>query len=296
MKRRTGIDSWDDLRFFLAVLETQSFTEAARQLGASQPTVSRRIAALEEELGMPLFERKGVRAAPNDNARALAPLVERVGREVTVISHRAGTIHDGVEGLVRLATVPELAGLVLVPALPVLLRAHPRLRVELVVDEAVVSLSRGEADVALRMVKPQDGSLVARTCGQISYAVFGTPDVVERARAGEPLYVVVSERGAHLPGGAFAPEVPAHRVVMQANHLGSLFAACQEGLGLAVVPTELASRSGLIALDPSAPALLVRSIWIVHHKEVAKNARVRAVIDWAFDAMSPLRRGPRSAR
>jgi DNA-binding transcriptional LysR family regulator len=279
--------AWDDQRAFLAVLESGSLSAAARRLGMAQPTVRRRIAALEAALGVALFTRSLNGLAPTAQARDLAGYARAMAAASDAFL-RAASARDGtVEGTVRVA-VSEFVGVaVLPPMLAALQRRHPALRIEIAPSNASADMLGQEADVAVRMHPPQQGALVARHVGAIPLKFFahrdylarrGRPgsladlpshDLVGPDRAGADRALVRSVLPG-LPPGAFAVRTDSH---------AAQYAAIRAGLGIGAIqePVGLADPD----LEPVLPDLVVHRLdtWIVTHEDLRGTPRVAAVFD-----------------
>jgi len=173
--------NWNDLRYLLAVAQGGTLSAAARRLRVDETTVARRLAAAETALGARLFDRvDGVLRLTTAGEVAVAH-AERVEREMHALGNRIAGADAAVAGTVRLTAVPILVNHLLVPALPDLYAAHPLLRLELIAEPRNLSLTKREADIALRLARPRGGgTAVARRIGRLDYAVFaprrGDPD------------------------------------------------------------------------------------------------------------------------
>lgn len=148
---------WDDLPLFLAAWRTRSLARAAATLGVSSSTASRRLTQLEQSLGAPLFLRTPDGLAPTAAAQAILPQVEAMERASLRLQAALASLDEEVEGVVRIALPAEVAYHVLLPSLPPLLERHAGIRLELVAGRELVDLSRREADMAIRLVRPTSG-------------------------------------------------------------------------------------------------------------------------------------------
>lgn len=167
---------WDDLRIFLAAYRAGSLTQAASGLKIEQSTVSRRVAALEHALG-PLFSRSREGLQPTALAAGMFPHAEQAEAAFGRVSALAAGQAETVEGTVRVAITEEMASALLLPALPALLAAHPGLRVEVVAGHSAVDLTRREADIALRFVRPTRGDLLVTRVGHMPLAAIAHRDL-----------------------------------------------------------------------------------------------------------------------
>jgi DNA-binding transcriptional LysR family regulator len=175
---------WALARSFLAVLDAGSLMGAARQLGMHQPTLSRHIAELEAQLGVPLFERTGRGAAPTAMALALADGARQMQTGAHALTHAATRSRDLPTGTVRVSASEVAATWLLPPLLAALADEEPGLQVELVVSNQLSNLLKREADIALRMLRPTQTSLTARKLGEVAITACAHERYL--ARAGVP--------------------------------------------------------------------------------------------------------------
>jgi len=168
--------NWNDLRFVLAVARCQSLAGAARRLGVNESTVGRRLAEAERKLGARLFERGPGAFQATEAGQTVVAGAERVELEVQAVETAVSGGDRLAAGAVRLTSVPIVVNRVLVPALPRLLRDHPQLRVELIAEPRDLSLTKREADIALRLARPhKDLRAIARRIGKLDYTWRSDP-------------------------------------------------------------------------------------------------------------------------
>ena len=160
-----GFD-WTLVRSFLAVLDAGSVTAAARRSGASQPTLSRHVAELEAQLGVPLFERTGRGVTPTGAALAIAEAARRMQDAAPALAGGLAQPRAATRGVVRVTTSQVAATWLLPRVLVRFQRAHPGIEIELVASNELTNLLRREADIAVRMVRPVQSSLVAQKAGR----------------------------------------------------------------------------------------------------------------------------------
>ena len=279
--------SWDDARIFLAVIRAQSFTGAARSLALNQSTVSRRIAELEGQLGRPLFHRTARAFKPTELALRLRPQAETIEKAMTGWQRLALT-EDRPEGVVRVATAEELTSGFLIPALPKLCRDYPGLQLEILGGARLVDLERGEADIAVRVIRPSQGDLVHRRLTTFTYRVFGTRALVRQVRSrslAEVDWVALDDPQHRIPEAQWVDaQLGTRRPVLRTNNTLDLAHAAAAGLGLALLPDAVATRHrSLVCLSPGSKPILNRDLWIVTPRSLAKVPRVRAVMAWITD-------------
>jgi len=280
---RTGLD-WGNLRFFLELARTGSLSRAAQRLGVDRATVSRRIAALEQELGLELFERGPQGWTRTDAGRELAELASRVEQDVLAIARTADAAErQQLTGVVRLTTATHISAHLLAPALPSLRRTHPGLVLEIAADQRTFDLTRREADLALRMGRPRDAGLVTRKLTDIAYGFFAAPALVGKRRevdlAADP-FVAFDESLASTPQERWiAKFAPGRRVVFRCNSTASLAAAARSGVGVAMLPLFVAATTpDLVRL--AGPEPVPHELWLLVHGDLRRAPRVEAVIAW----------------
>lgn len=286
---------WSDLRCFLAVARTGTLSAAARELGVAQTTVGRRLEVLEEVLGARLFDRTkgGLRlSGVGAEVLELAHTMERAAAEV---ERRARGQDQQLEGTVRITTTEAFARSHVVPCLAELQREHPGLRFEVIAGNSTLDLDGREADLAVRLMRPDDPSLVARRIGHIELGLFASEAYLEDHGLGgdglEPAGLglhdgLLGHRVAGYAGEmAGAPEarwLAEHAaratVVLRSNSIPALVAAVGSGMALAILPSALAHEQGLRCVAP-LPELPRRPVWLVFHADLRDNARVRCVVD-----------------
>lgn len=276
----------DDVRYFLAVRAARSIKGAARALKVDHTTVSRRLAALELELGASLFERTPDGMLETDVGRAIAPLAERMELVAAELIQAAHSASDSMSGPVRIATAPVLAEHLFVPALPALRRRFPEVQFELYSDIASVDMPRREADLAVRIrppgKAPGEDSLLSRRMPKFGYALFATQSYLDTH--GRPERPIRSLRGHELVGNGMPSlmawntelEEPAD-VALTVYPFVSSFAAVVGGLGLGIVPCVAGDAHP--ALVRLSDVLGQWDLWLVTNPEVRNNTRVSAVKD-----------------
>lgn len=273
--------NWDDLRFVLAVARTGSLAAAGRRLGVNESTVARRIAKAEARLRARLFERTPAGLAPTEAGAAIIRGAERVELEVQAAEKAATGVDDLAAGLVRVTSVPVIVNHVLAPALPELLARHPPLRIELNADARDLSLTRREADIALRLARPRgETRAIARRVGRLDYAVYGSSS----KSAGASPWITYDDSMADLPqarwiaGRLAAGEDAAAPVAV--GDAETILHCVTAGLGKSLLPVAIGDRQpGLVRLE-DGPAFLSRELWLLIHPDLRDLVRIRVVVEW----------------
>jgi len=286
---------WALVRSFLAVLDAGSLMGAARRLNAQQPTLSRHVAELEAQLGTPLFERTGRGVTPTAAALAIADAARQMEAGALTLSRSLTTARNAETGTVRITTSEVAATWLLPPLLAQLQAQEPGIAVELVASNQLTNLLRREADIAVRMVRPAQASLVARKLGEIPIiaaahrdylARFGTPKRPEDL-AGHRLIGFDRDdgilKGFAQMGMPLTREHFALRTDAQIAY-GQLVAA-GAGIGF-VAQYNLRHWPGVVALLPQL-AIPPLPCWLAVHREIRASRLVRRVYDFLAEAIPP---------
>ena len=286
---------WALVRSFLAVLDAGSLMGAARRLSAQQPTLSRHVAELEAQLGTPLFERTGRGVTPTAAALAIADAARQMEAGALTLSRSLATARNAETGTVRITTSEVAATWLLPPLIAQLQAQEPGIAIELVASNQLTNLLRREADIAVRMVRPVQASLVARKLGDIPIvaaahrdylARFGTPRRPEEL-AGHRLIGFDRDEGI-LKGFAqmgmpLTREHFALRTDAQIAY-GQLVAA-GAGIGF-IAQYNLRHWPGVVALLPQL-AIPPLPCWLAVHREIRASRLVRRVYDFLAEAIPP---------
>jgi DNA-binding transcriptional LysR family regulator len=283
---------WNDLRYFLAVCRAGSLAGAARALHVRHSTVSRRLEALEQAIGVSLFVRTPDGLVATEAGAGIRPLAEEVERSTAAIERQAGGSDRRIGGVVRLTTSEAFSGF-LVRHLAVLHERHPGLMVEVLAGNRFFDLTRGEADLALRNgVTTQPPDLVHKRLAAAGWSVYAAERYL--ARHGRPaslddlsghFVVGFDETMAQVPGALWLSEHAGNAdVVLRGNSIVAALNAAIVGMGIAVLPCFLAEAEPNLRRLSDA-VIDSREIWLVFHPDVAKIARVRTVIDFITEVI-----------
>jgi DNA-binding transcriptional LysR family regulator len=286
---------WDDLRLFLAIARAGNLTAAAAQVGVNQSTMSRRLAALEEEAGQPLVERTPAGYVCTPAGERVVRAVERMEGEALALARDLGHGPVGLEGVVRVSAPEALGSHFLAVRLSGLKAAHPGLAIELVTDERP-SLGRRDADLGLTLGLPSEPDLFVRKLGDIAYAAYvaetyvgehGRPDPGEDGGglSGHAAIGYTDEQG-ELPEAAwFARLARGARPILRTSAVLGQLEAVRAGIGIAALPCFLGDREqGLLRLtDPGVGPR--REIWLGVHRDLRHAPRLRAAIDFLSGLM-----------
>ena len=291
---------WDDLKYFLAVARSGSALAAGKTLKVNQTTVTRRLAALEAALGIPLFERRQAGYALTPAGEALVGRAEAVEAAASAFAEAAGAQSREVSGTVCLTMQEIYAVTILPPILRDLHEVHPALRVELDTADLPRDLGAGEADVALRGVRgmPRDSALVGRRITADPWTLYCSRDYASRHTRPRS----AADLRAHtIIGGGGEKVWPMYRAWLQRHRLEEavtlhhssgtgLLAAVRAGAGLAVLPSFVADREPELVRVLKPIAGDDAEIWLLTHERLRHTPRVRAVMDFLGERLTGLAR------
>jgi len=284
---------WALVRSFLAVLDAGSLMGAARKLQAQQPTLSRHVAELEAQLGAPLFERTGRGVTPTAAALAIADAARQMESGADSLARALAVQSEATTGTVRITTSQVAANYLLPPVLAALQAEEPGIAIELVASNQISNLLRREADIAVRMVRPAQATLVARKLADLPIVACAHASYLQRAgKPSQPTDLLQHRligydrddlllRGFAALGFAVTRESFALRTDDQVAY-GRLVAA---GAGIGFVAAyNIRHWSGVV---PLLPMLRIPPLpcWLAVHREIRGSRLVRRVYDYLAEAI-----------
>lgn len=282
---------WELYRSFLGVLKEGSLSGAARQLGITQPTVGRHIAALETALGVVLFTRSPTGLLPTAVAHTLRDHAETMARTAAALERAASAQGDEVRGVVRVSASEVVGVEILPPILTQLRQQHPHLKVELILTNRLSDLLQLEADIAVRMVRPRQEQLLARRVGLIEVGLHARDDYLQQH--GIPQHM--QDLAAHSVIG-FDQENAFIRSLAIKGFERSTFALSSDsdlaqlaliraGAGIGGCQVQLAKRDPhLHRVLPEAFALKLDT-WVTMHEDLRNSPRCRVMFDALVDGL-----------
>lgn len=284
---------WNLVRSFAAVAEHGSLSAAARTLGTSQPTLGRHIAELERALGVVLFRRGRNGYELTENGALLRSHAGPVQAGMESFSRVAFGATERMEGTIRVTASEIIAAFVLPEMLARFSRLEPGIEVEIVASNQVDNLLRRDADIAIRMVRPDQDDLIARKIGDIkltacaaqSYLdIFGAPqspqDLIRHRMIGE------DRADNYVKGFAqFGIKIDRHAFQFRTDNQIVIWQAIKAGVGIGIAQAPLVVReSSIIAILPKMP-LPVLPTWLAMHRDVKTAPRIRRTADFLYEEL-----------
>lgn len=271
---------WDDLHTFLEIARQGSLSGAARALKLTQPTVGRRLAAMEDAMGAKLLQRTPDGFVLTPIGESVLANAERMEQEALAAERLIFGGDVKMEGDVRVTTVDTLASRIVTPALIALQKKHPQISVELAPATQSLSLSRREADIAIRVAPFTGNQIVARKVGSIALNFFARPEYLSEADLKAPRLISVMEDQAHLPEAVWTEkQFPNGKIKLRSNSREVQYWAALMGGGIALLPRFRADTDDrLVRVLPEAPDLR-RDVWLGVHSDMRQTPRIRATMD-----------------
>jgi DNA-binding transcriptional LysR family regulator len=278
---------WNRARAFLVTAEEGSLSAAARALGMAQPTLGRQVDALEEELGVILFERVGRGFTLTPSGLDLLEHVRAMGTAANLVSLSAAGNAQSIEGVVRITASEAHAAILLPPILATLRASHPGIHVEIVASSVTSDLRRREADIAIRNYQPTEPDLIAKKVRDIPARLYATPALIEQI--GNPKlpydlrdadFINIDSTGVYLKGlNALGLNLTERNFPILSENYLVMWELVKRGLGIGIQDGVIGDKEPLVRRVLPDLEPLIFSMWLVTHREVNTSRRIRVVFD-----------------
>ncbi|BAN27304.1 LysR family transcriptional regulator [Caballeronia insecticola] len=279
---------WSDVRVFLAIARSGTLGAAARMIGQTQPTMGRRLRALEEALGHVLFQRTSDGFVLTDEGAAVLSYAERMEEEALGFTRALAGQDAKLTGLLRVSSSDWFGVHVLTPVFARFLAKHPDVSIELVTDSRRYNLARREADLVFRITAFDEPDIVQRKLMHIDYALYGRQDLAPPSAGNGQGQTLISMDSAfeRLPDVLWLKRMlPQAKVVFSSNNRDAQTHMCAQGAGFAVLPCPLGdadTRLKRFELDEAPPG---RDVWLGYHRDLRRVARLRALLDETMSSL-----------
>ncbi|AOO81054.1 LysR family transcriptional regulator [Bosea vaviloviae] len=289
--------AWDDFRLIKAIADHDGLTGAANALGVNHSTVFRRLGQIEEQLGLPLFERRKTGYVATVAGTEMAALANRMDEDVTAFGLRLAGRDVAPSGEVRVTTTDTLYLNVLLPIFATFRQAHPLIRLDVVIGNQTLNLSKRDADIAIRANDSPGETLVGRRLATLNWAIYGrTGDGLTPAEQADPkvLYqrdwVALGDQLGYVKAARYVRErVAPERIALRSSAVLGMTEAVEQGLGIGPLPCFIADqRPGLVRLMPPDPEFST-GLWILTHPDIRHAPRVRAFMDFCGNELAKKR-------
>jgi len=289
MHGKDALREWADIRLFLAILDRGSLVAAAESLDITQPTVGRRLAAMEGRFGTPLFVRSGRRMQLTDAGAGILESARRMEREMLAIERTLEIQSTSLCGEVTVSAAEGTGTDWLTPVLFDFHQLYPEIVLKVQIENRAVDLVRREADIALRMGRPTQGDLIARRLGTIGFGLYASRHYLDKAGTPTTIEDLADHKIVALdPAGtqinverAFptANKIPGNYTYLT-NSPTAQMAAVRAGFGIGPLSHRWVAMNGdLVRVIPDYTATTLE-LWLVSHEELRHSARIRTVSDF----------------
>ena len=290
---------WSDYPILLAVAETGSLTAAGKRLGLSQPTVGRRIRALEDHFGMQLLAKSDGRLAPTSFGSRILDHIRRMSEEADAISRASASLESKLAGVVRLSATEGIGTQWLPPVLAEFRTDHPEVLVDIAVGFRTYNLAQREADIALRWGSPgTQNSLIARKVATPRFGLYaspayldanGRPETLEDLSEHDAVFAMIDDDHPLWIGTSMDDPKLSHppgRVTFRTDSIWAFSEAVVQGYGIALMPLVTVEHRSL-GLERVLPDVHdEEDLWIVAHEDLRRNPRIRSVFDHIVGAFT----------
>jgi len=274
----THID-WDDLRHFLALAQSGTFLGAARQLGVEHATVSRRVLSLEARLGRRLVDRRGRRVVLTADGEQVARHAALIAAQTAAVEQLGRSSATELQGHVRISAPPALSSVLLAEPIAAVRREHPSIHITLVGEKRLASLDRREADIAVRLSRPDQGDYSIVKLGEMSFNLYASRRYLDTVAPSDWTFIGYDESMNASPQQMRLIELADGRpIALRSSVLEFQVAAASLESGVVMLPDFAATGPGDLERVREDHAL-VREIWLVVHTGIKDVPSVRAVTD-----------------
>jgi DNA-binding transcriptional LysR family regulator len=287
---------WNDLRYFLAVHREGTLARAATALGINATTVGRRLTALEEHIKTRLFDRTPDGYVLTPSGRDLVDRAERMEEEALALERLLTGADQRPSGSVRVTATEMLVTRFVTPYLPQFYARYPEITLDVECTNRIVSLSRRETDIALRLTRPREDDVVTRRLGRVPLGLYaslryleehGTPPHPDTSLDGHRVLLFADALPFAVENDWLLARLGTARIVFRSDSVSSIYAAAASGSGIALLPAMVADRDPSLRRIETTSSPEPRVIWQAIHIDVQKSARIRAVLEFLGEILIP---------
>lgn len=272
--------NWDGFRYFVELARAGSLSAAARKLGVDHTTVARRIGQLEARLEQRLFDRLANGWLPTAEALQMIDQVETIETAFDEIAMRARIGGGTIGGTVQITAPPTLAGIWLAPQLGRIVANFPELCIDLNAESHVAQLARREADIAIRLGRPEGGTIVIRRLPDFNYGLYAHHDYLDRYPPQQWSFIGFGHSLVNFPHAKWLSDyISGRSVIFTSDDTAALWSAARAGLGLALLPHYIAAEQPELICVEAGDQRLTRELWLVAHRDIRRAPAVRVVLD-----------------
>jgi len=292
------MSNWSDYPILLAVAETGSLTAAGRKLSMSQPTVGRRIRALEDHFGTPLLKKEDGELVPTSFGHSMLDHIRRMQNEASAIDRSSATLENSLAGVVRLSATEGIGTSWLPPVLQMFRASHPDILIDMGIGFKNYNLAQREADIAVRWMGPGDqNSLIGRKVATATFGLFASESYLQKNGAPQSLEdlknhdgvmaTIMDDKQLWLMDNNHQPHYLPGRVTFRSNSIWAFNQAIANGYGIGAMTI----CEGCMSKNENVRRVLPNvsqqeDIFLVAHEDLRRSARIRAVFDFLVEAFA----------
>ena len=289
---------WNRARAFLVTAEEGSLSAAAKALGMAQPTLGRQVDALEEELGVILFERLGRGLSLTPSGHELLSHVRSMGEAASQMSLAATGRSEALEGSICITATEVTAIYDLAPIIAKLRKIHPGVEVEVAASDDSKDLRRREADIAMRNYRPKENDLVARKIGEEVAMLYASADYIEKYGVPNKLRDLRNHKFVGFDGSDemvkqlsnIGLEISDDNITVRAGNHMVHWELTKAGVGIGIMPERVGDLEPKVRSIMPSFRKMVYPVWLVAHRELHTSRRIRTVFDFIASEYSAKRR------
>lgn len=286
--------NWNDLKFFITLVDAETLTAAAISLNVEHTTVARRIECLEDSLDIKLFNRLGKRYSLTFEGKNLYQLAKEIQQNIQTFERQALETFS-LQGEVRISAPSVLANEILVPKIAQFYQTYPAITIKIIGESKLTDLYKNHADIALRLIKPTENDFVSRHLTNLDYHLYAHQDVSFINNHATPNFIEFTGNPKLTKWSVKIIESIRASVVFSSNDLYMIKTSIANGLGIGVLPSFMVNASdSLTKLTPKNDKMIQWynpipeysqeiSLYLVMHQDVRHARKVRAVADWVID-------------
>ncbi|KFG95134.1 LysR family transcriptional regulator [Burkholderia paludis] len=277
---------WENLRFFVAVAQSGSLSAAARRLRVDHATVGRRLSAFEAELNMRVVDRLPRACRLTAAGRQVFEVAAKMEEHAFSIERLALAEQAPMQGTAVLSVPPVLANNLFANHLHVFAQLHPGIRLAIASQAQSVSLGRREADVAIRLFRPEEPQNVTRKLGEMAFALYASREYAAASTPSDWALIGYESQYAEMPHQKWLQAIAqGRRIVCEVSDITMQHAAARSGIGVAGLPVFIGENDPSLQRLPFDGEPFRREIWLVVHPDLRHSPTIRAVVDFAVDVV-----------
>ena len=280
--------NWDDLHYFVVLAREGTLSAAARALSVDHVTVARHVAALEAGSGLKLVDRRARLYRLTEDGQRIAALASPMEEAAFAVERAVRAAGPGISGEVAISAPPSLANALIAPRLIELRRQHPGIHLKLIGEKRSASLTRREADLALRLSRPTEPGLIVRKIGHFAFSLYGAPSYLKETPPHALSFIAYDASMDDAPQQLWLKSIAGKReIVLRTSDLENQAAATRAGVGLAALPHFLGDGDPQLPRYEAKAGEVARDVWLVVHRDLRRAPAIRAVMEFLARCLKP---------